>query len=103
MKFFILLLLLCVTSIAFPTPISTLNPADCSENPEPSPQTSTYIRPTENYSKKRYQQPYLKTSSSENSSEMPLSSTDDYERLVAFCEAGFVSGCRAAIGGRNEN
>lgn len=85
--------------MAIPILISTQNDADRSESPEPSPHASTWIPPTENYPKTRYLHPYLQPISAGHSSEIPLSEADDYERLVVFCEAGFVSGCRAAVGG----
>ncbi|KAJ5755451.1 hypothetical protein N7533_004994 [Penicillium manginii] len=98
MKLFILIVLFGGISNATPVPISAQNIADRSENLEPSPHTSTWISPTDHDPKKRHLQPYLKFVAAGHPSEIPLSEADNYERLVAFCEAGFVSGCRAAIG-----
>jgi hypothetical protein len=97
MKLFLLLSLSSVGTTAVPISRSVENAADRTERLEPSSLTSTSIPSTGHYPTTRNMQPYMKLMSAEHTSEVFLHEADSYEKLVALCEAGFVSACRAAV------
>lgn len=97
MKPFLLLFLSSVGTTAVPISRSVENAAGRKGRLEPSSLTSTSIPSTEHCPTTRNMQPYMKPMSKEHISEVSLHEADGYEKLVALCEAGFVSGCRAAV------
>lgn len=83
MKYFILVTPFIVGGYTFPTPQSVPDVADLSHS------FDTLV-------------PHVRTDhprsvTAEHISDMLSSQVYDYEQLVARCEAGFVSGCQAAV------
>lgn len=97
MKLFLLFSLFSLVAVAFPSPRSIHNEDDHPESLEPSSYTSAWIPPTENHPTVPYMESYLKRMLAEHTPDTYFYERIDYEKLVALCEAGFVSGCRAAI------
>lgn len=94
MRFIVFISLLSVGTIAIPTSKpSDILPADGKSLSH----SSKPIMPIDGPSMRRYLHPVVKTMHDESYPYRSFRGADDYEKLVAFCEAGFTSGCRAAI------
>ncbi|KAJ5987383.1 hypothetical protein N7451_011748 [Penicillium sp. IBT 35674x] len=59
--------------------------------------SSDPIKPLDVPSMNKYLHSDMKIMHDEMDSDRTFRGADDYEKFVAFCEAGFTSGCRAAI------
>ena len=83
MKLFTFVALFTVGGFATPTPRSLPYVIDPSE---PLDELRAHVRTDQ-----------TRSVTEEHISDMLSSQVDDYEQLVALCEAGFVSGCQAAV------
>ncbi|KAJ5553493.1 hypothetical protein N7494_002871 [Penicillium frequentans] len=94
MRFILSIVLLSAGAIAIPTsnPSETLPTTGNSFSHSSNP-----IKPLGVPSMNKYLHPDMKIMHDEMDSDRTFRGADDYEKLVAFCEAGFTSGCRAAI------
>lgn len=94
MRFNLFIPLLSAGTTAIPTsnPSETLPTAGNSLSHSSNP-----IKPLDVPSMNKYLHSDMKIMYDEMDSDRTFRGADDYEKLVAFCEAGFTSGCRAAI------
>lgn len=88
--------LLCVGTIAIPIDRAIQNPASRLIPFGSLSHGSTTFASTESSPTRRYLQTNMGTIPLKMDSEIVIN-RDDYEHLVALCEAGFVSYCEAAI------